>query len=78
MEGSWVFLSERLLRAGSTVIEFKQQVRLTILQVRQSEKKMDNKAITKVWEKEMSQLDFLWQQYLLFKTEPLTQNMDTS
>lgn len=39
MEGSWVFLSERLLRAGSTVIEFKQQVRLIILQVRQSEKR---------------------------------------
>lgn len=59
MEGSWVFLSEGLLRAGSTVIEFKQQVRLIILQERQSEKKMDNKAVTKVWEKEMSQLDFL-------------------
>lgn len=78
MEGSWVFLSERLLRASSTVIEFKQQVRLTILQVRQLEKKMDNKAVTKVWEKEMSQLDFLWQQYLLSKTEPMTQIMDTS
>ena len=53
------FLVRGALRIGSTVIEFKQQVRLTILQGRQSEKKKDNKTVTKVWETEMSQLGFL-------------------